>query len=38
MKRITDGLLSVFYSLRKIPSIRYLGTADSCNIVADKLT
>ena len=38
MKRIYDGVLSLLYSLRKIPMIRYLNSSDSCCYLADKLS
>ena len=38
LKRIFDGLLSVVFSLRKVPTIRYLVNSDACMSLADMLT
>jgi len=38
LQRIIDGLLGVIFSLRRIPTVRYLGSSDACRIAAEKLS
>ena len=38
LKRTFDGLLSLVFSLRKVPTIRYLINSDACMSLADMLT